>query len=322
MYLFRQTLKTIASGKLSVFLFHKVPPTLDYLIPNDLDQIKFSRVVDFIASSFTLLPLQEAAQLLSKGKLPKGSAAITFDDGYSEWREGAASLLSQRSIPATFFITTGQFDGQPMWHERLANVVRHYSGDILDTRSVRLPPLMVGTLAEKVAAVQALEFHFKYLPPVIRNHFLEELEELPGVQVAKLATFTRDDLIAIANKGFEIGAHTLDHPILGLCNTDQAKAEIGKTREILEGIIKRPVKGFAYPNGRPWVDFSWKHIDMVKAAGYHYAVTTQWGVARQDTSPFQIPRFTPWGPSRRMMSLQLLRNILTVPESIPKTRST
>ena len=117
-----------------------------------------------------------------------------------------------------------------------------------------------------------------------------------------------DDLIDISNRGFEIGAHTLEHPILGLCDIDRAREEIGQTREVLEGIIKRPVTSFAYPNGHPAVDFSAQHIQMVKQAGYRYAVTTQWGVANANTSPYQIPRFTPWGPSRTKMTLQLIRN--------------
>lgn len=320
MFLLRQTLKIIANNKLSVFLFHKVPPAVDELLPNDINQEKFIRVLEFIIQNFHILPLQDAVKLLSQGKLQNGCAAITFDDGYPEWRHGAAELLLQRSIPATFYITAGQFEGRPMWHERLANIVRHYPGDVLDTQSVRLSPLKVRSMAEKVAAVQALEFHFKYLPPVIRDQFLEQFETTSGALATDVQAFSPADLAAIANKGFEIGAHTIDHPILSLCNAEQAQYEIAKTREILEGIIKRPVKGFAYPNGRPWVDFSHRHIDMVKAAGYDYAVTTQWGVARRNTSPYQIPRFTPWGPSRRKMSLQLLRNIFTVPESIPETR--
>lgn len=320
MFLLKHGLRILTHGKLSVFLFHKVPAMIDELVPTDLDRDKFTRVLDFITQSFDVLPLQDAVKLLSQDKLPINSAAITFDDGYPEWQQGAAKILAQRSVPASFFITAGQFAGRPMWHERLANIVRHHSGDVLDTRSVRLPPLKVCTSADKANAVQALEFHFKYLPPVIRDRFLEDLENTVGVQLAEVPYFRLDDLVAIANKGFEIGAHTLNHPILGLCNAEQAQAEIGKAREILQGIIKRPVTGFAYPNGRPWVDFSWRHIDMIQAAGYDYAVTTQWGVARSNTSPYQIPRFTPWGPSRRQMTLQLLRNIFTVPESIPDTR--
>jgi peptidoglycan/xylan/chitin deacetylase (PgdA/CDA1 family) len=316
----RHLLHLIASEKLSVFLFHKVPPSADALVPNDLDHEKFSVVLDFVAEHFHVLPLADAVKLLAEGKLPARAASITFDDGYPEWPQGVAEILARRSIPATFFITTGQFEGRPMWHERLANVVRTFRGDVLDTRAVRLPPLEVGAPAQRAAAVQALEFHFKYLPPAIRDRFLAELEASVGARMEDVPAFSTKDLAVIADKGFEIGAHTVDHPILGLCNADLARDEIGKTREILEGIIRRPVRSFAYPNGRPGVDFSYRHIDMVKAAGYDYAVTTQWGVARRDTSPFQIPRFTPWGPSRRQMSFQVLRNIFTLPESIPEAR--
>lgn len=316
MLILRQTLQLITKGKLSVFLFHKVPLTPDPLVPHDLDQSAFSRVLDFIDDHFKVHPLADAVRLLGQDRLPDRCAAITFDDGYADWNPGVVALLSKRAIPATFFITTGQFEGRPMWHERLINVVRSCRGSVLDTRPVRLPPLATSGPKERAAAVQALEYHFKYLPLMVRDQFLLQLEQSVGTSADVVPVMRPGDLANISNLGFEIGAHTHDHPILSLCDADLVRNEIGKTREILEGIVKRPVKSFAYPNGRPGVDFSHRTIDMVKAAGYDYAVTTHWGVARATTSPFQIPRFTPWGPSRRKMSLQLLRNIFTTPESL------
>lgn len=316
MIVLRQALKLITKGRLSVFLFHKVPIATDPLVPHELDQARFEVVLDFINEHFTICPLADAVRLLAEDRLPDRCAAITFDDGYRDWHQGVAATLARRSVPATFFITTGQFEGRPMWHERLANVVRLCAGNVLDTSSVRLPAIPTGSPTERAAAVQALEYHFKYLPLVVRDRFLLRLEESVGATAATVPVMSPEDLTSISNLGFEIGAHTHDHPILGLCDAALARDEIGKTREILEGIVKRPVRSFAYPNGRPGVDFSHRNIDMVKAAGYDYAVTTQWGVARSTTSPYQIPRFTPWGPSRRKMSLQLLRNIFTTPESL------
>lgn len=316
MSLLRQALQLFVQGKLSVFLFHKVPPTADALISGDLGQAEFANLLDLIKTSFNVLPLNEAVQHLHRGTLPARSVAITFDDGYPEWREGAARLLEERSLPATFFITTGQFFGDPMWNERLAHIVRSCQLPVLDTSTVRLPSLSIRTAEEKKQALVKLEFHFKYLPPRIREQFLQQLELQAGVNAAEVSTMPMDDLIAISNRGFEIGAHTLNHPILGLCDVKQARDEIGQTREILEGIIHKPVTSFAYPNGRPGVDFSPQHIEMVKQAGYRYAVTTQWGVANSKTSPYQIPRFTPWGPSRTRMTLQLIRNFYSTPEHL------
>lgn len=308
MSLLRGCLKMVARGKLSVFLFHKVPSVPDPLLANDLGEVQFEKLLDFIKGTFQVLPLSDAVPRLQRDTLPPLSAVLTFDDGYPEWRHGAARILEEKSLPATFFITTGQFSGQPMWNERLGHIVRACNQPVLDTTAIRLPPLPLKTVNDKARALGALEFHFKYLPPVIRDEFLVQLEAQVGASPAQVPAFSTDDLIDISNRGFEIGAHTLEHPILGLCDIDRAREEIGQTREVLEGIIKRPVTSFAYPNGHPAVDFSAQHIQMVKQAGYRYAVTTQWGVANANTSPYQIPRFTPWGPSRTKMTLQLIRN--------------
>jgi peptidoglycan/xylan/chitin deacetylase (PgdA/CDA1 family) len=187
---------------------------------------------------------------------------------------------------------------------------------VLDTTAIRLPPLLMQTPKDKEKSLQALEFHFKYLPPLVRDPFLEQIEAQVGVYSSSVPAMSVDDLVAISNRGFEIGAHTLEHPILGLCDAERAREEIGQTREILEGLINKPVTSFAYPNGHPGVDFSPHHIQMVKQAGYRYAVTTQWGVANSKTSPYQIPRFTPWGPSRTRMTLQLIRNFYSTPKHL------
>ncbi|TBR15995.1 MAG: polysaccharide deacetylase family protein [Rugosibacter sp.] len=316
MNLMRDLLQVVARGKLSVFLFHKVPPCADPLLSGDLGEAQFARLLDFIKEYFCVLPLGDAVQRLQTNTLPPRSAALTFDDGYPEWRHGAARLLEEKSLPATFFITTGQFFGHPMWNERLAQIVRTCTGPVLDTTAIRLPSLPMQTNKDKAKALQDLEFHFKYLPPTIRDQFLEQLEAQVGVSSSNVPAMSVDDLVTISNRGFEIGAHTLEHPILGLCDADRAREEIGQTREVLEGILKRPVTSFAYPNGHPSVDFSPHHIQMVKQAGYRYAVTTQWGVADSRTSPYQIPRFTPWGPSRPKMSLQLIRNFYSRPEHL------
>jgi peptidoglycan/xylan/chitin deacetylase (PgdA/CDA1 family) len=314
--MFNRLIKFIANDKLSVFLFHKVPKERDKLVPCDIWQADFEKVVDYLSENFSILPLTDAVQHLDSNKLPKGSAAITFDDGYADWRSGVVPILESRSIPATFYISTGQLSGQPMWHERLANILMVYKGEELDMTEFRHPVLKTGTIQQRIEALRALEYHFKYLPLRIRDMFLDQLEQKVGAKPANVSRISVEDIAFISRKGFEIGAHTHDHPILGLCDSDLALDEIARPKEILQEIIKAPVSGFAYPNGHPGIDFSNRHIEMVKAAGYSYAVTTQWGVASHRTSPYQIPRFTPWGPSRSKMSLQLLRNLYSAPECL------
>ena len=300
--------RVVGGGHLSVFLFHKVPRVADPLLPGDLDLEGFEQLLDLIKAYFDIVPLSEGATRLSKGLPASPIAAITFDDGYPEWKDGVVQVLLRRGIPATFFITVGQFFGRPMWHERLANIVRATNSERICMQQYKMADINLGTARERIDALKQLEFQFKYLPLGVRDEFIAELESGVGTSSEVVARMDASDLLVIADAGFEIGAHTVDHPILGLCNLEESRDEIGRTREILEGMIKRPVRSFAYPNGRPLVDFNWRHLEQVRSAGYDYAVTTHWGVARNGTSQFQIPRFTPWGPSRFSMALQLMRN--------------
>lgn len=50
-------------------------------------------------------------------------------------------------------------------------------------------------------------------------------------------------------EGHEIACHTLTHPTIARCPKEQIVNEILKDREILEDIIKAPVRGLSYPNG-------------------------------------------------------------------------
>ena len=69
---------------------------------------------------------------------------------------------------------------------------------------------------------------------------------------------------------------------------------------------------FAYPNGRPGVDYAPDvHPGMVRELGFDAAVSTHWGAARAGADCYQLPRFTPWDRGRVRFGLRLARNLLT-----------
>ena len=306
-------LKFLSRDKLSVFLFHKVPAIADPIFPTDLSLASFEQTIDFVAERFKVLPLDEAVAAIQRGKLPPNAACITFDDGYPGWLNGAAAALERRNLHATFFITSGQFKGVPMWHERVACAVKAAPGPDLVLPGFGLPTLPLRNMQDRCGAVQRLESFLKYQPLAARDVLLAKLEAVAAVRMQDVPCMSVDDMRALHSKGFGIGAHTVLHPILSLCDAAQAAHEIGAVREELELLVGGAVRSFAYPNGRPVTDFTADHVRMVQEAGYHFAVTTQWGWASNSTPVFQIPRFTPWGPDDLHMALQVARNLMTKP---------
>ena len=99
--------------------------------------------------------------------------------------------------------------------------------------------------------------------------------------------------------GHDIGAHTLTHPWLTRISVSKAREEITASRKKLEDTFGRPIQHFCYPYG----DWNETVRDLVAAAGYETACTTQPGVNTDIDSPFALKRFTARYPSRNLKAI-------------------
>jgi peptidoglycan/xylan/chitin deacetylase (PgdA/CDA1 family) len=315
-------LQLLSKDRLSVFLFHKVPKQAHPLVDGDITLAGFERILDEVVSQFRVLPLEDAVARLQTGRLPRRAACITFDDGYADWMTGALPALRQRNLHATFFITTGQFgNGAPLWHERIQAAVLSHPGPVLEMGMPSLGQPGLANVAERQTLVVRLEQELKYLTLSAREPALARLEATAGVRPESLPRMSEAQLRDLHSQGFGVGGHTVNHPILDYCNEAELIEEVAGVREQLTAIVGGPITGFAYPNGRPHADFSRHHIEAVRRAGYRYAVTTHWGVANPHTSPFQIPRFTPWAHRQWHALYQAGRNLMVQPVQVAETVS-
>ena len=105
-----------------------------------------------------------------------------------------------------------------------------------------------------------------------------------------------------------------NHPILAQLAADQAWQEITTGKRDLERILEREVTLFAYPNGKPDHDYTWRPRVHGQDAGFSVAVSTAWGAASPPSDLFQLPRFTPWSSQPFKFDLLMLRNLRQGPE--------
>ena len=306
-----------AGSNLSILLFHKVPKQVDPLVPSDLGLNDFEHILDFLQENTRVLPLMQAVEAMGRGTLPARSVALSFDDGYAEWVEHVAPALAQRSLPATFFVTTELLDGTALWHERIVAAVR-----ALPLRGVRLPYgfgnfTALATVETRAVLVRELQERLKYAPLAERLAAIALLESQAVAALAYPRAFGAADVRALHSQGFDIGAHTVRHPILTECTDQEARLEMGASKEALESIIGGRVDVFAYPNGRNGLDFHGRHVAMVKACGYRAAVASTGGVASRKSDLFQLPRTSTWGSSHPHMAYHLARNARVRERTIP-----
>jgi peptidoglycan/xylan/chitin deacetylase (PgdA/CDA1 family) len=241
------------------------------------------------------------------GTLPARAVCITFDDGYADNVDVAAPLLARYGLPATFFIATGFLDGGCMWNDTLIETIRAMRRPALDLRPLGLGRHPLGGMAERAAAVQALIPRLKYLEPAERLERVAAVADAAGVRPPGDLMMRSDQVRALHAAGMEIGAHTVTHPILSAITPAQAEHEIVASRDTLAALTGSPVRAFAYPNGKPGVDYREEHVDAVRRAGFSVAVSTVWGAAAADHDVLQLPRVGFEDTSRLLFPLRLLR---------------
>jgi peptidoglycan/xylan/chitin deacetylase (PgdA/CDA1 family) len=277
-----------------ILTYHRVNDDADPFF-SALPTAVFERQMRHVARSYRVLPVEELADRLQRGGLPRNALAITFDDGYRDNLTHAAPILSRLGLPATIFLATG-FIGtaEVPWFDRLAQGLKKTAAE-----SVRAPwgesLDLAGVPARLRAMSQALE-HLKRVPDEERHRQLEALLGMLGVtdqRSFKNLMLSWDDVHALRGLGFTIGAHTVNHPILSRVTPQRAWTEILGARTMIESACGVAPRAFAYPNGGA-DDYTDTVKRLVREAGFTCAVTTRFGLNTPTTNPWELRRGGPW----------------------------
>jgi peptidoglycan/xylan/chitin deacetylase (PgdA/CDA1 family) len=295
------------SAKLLILAYHRVVPERDPLLNGTVDVRTFEWQMLLLADRFAVLPLTEAVTRLLAGTLPPRTVCITFDDGYADNVSVALPVLRKHDLTAAFFIATDFLDGGRMWNDTIIESVRGARGDVLDLRACGLDAYAIGDPEARRRTISKLLGALKYLSPTDRLRRTEALARQVGADLPNDLMMRSSQVLELQAAGMEIGAHTASHPILTRLTLEQVEADIRRGRERLLELGIRKVDAFAYPNGRPGIDYEQVHAQVVQRVGFKLAVSTAWGCARSTTDAFQLPRIAPWDKTRRRFNLRMLK---------------
>jgi len=198
-----------------------------------------------------------------------------------------------------------------MFNDVVIETVRRAPPGNYDLSELGLGTVELDALLCRRAAVERLIAALKHRRPSERQSIVDQLPEALRSLAPKGAMMTPDQVAKLHREGMEIGAHTVNHPILASLSDDEARSEIVTSKRILEEITGAPVDSFAYPNGKPGIDYTAQHVRLVREAGFRGAVSTLPGVAHRDSDLFQLPRFGPWDRNPRRRGLRLMASCAT-----------
>lgn len=276
---------------LPILMYHRVLERPDPL----QGELHLARVMDTqfrtLRQFFNVLPLDEAAEMLTEGRLPPRAVCITFDDGYRDNHDLALPLLQKHGLTATFYVASSYLNGGLIFHDVLIETIRHAATGILDLGIDGLERLPISDMASRVAAVQHLMGAMKYLPPLQRQQLSERLLDTLGSNAPRSLMMSDEQVRAMSRHGMSIGGHTAHHVILSKLSPEAAREEIVSNQQTLSGLIGKSLRSFAYPNGKPGIDYDAAHVQLVRELGYRNAVSTHSAVGTRQASVHELPRF-------------------------------
>lgn len=213
----------------------------------------FEQQIKHLVKYYNIIPL---SQIFSNNK---NSVVLTFDDGYKNNLEYAYPILKKYNAPATLFVAYDFIESNTFtWWDRI-----EYSGKKADLKELKTSN---------------------------PNEIEERVVQLTGLtktdKKTKQYDFMSWDELKKINDVFEIGSHTISHPILTNISLDEAEREVSESKVKIEKKIGEKLVSFAYPNG----NFNDAISKLVHKAGYKFAVIYDKGNIMPKTNPFKLYR--------------------------------
>jgi peptidoglycan/xylan/chitin deacetylase (PgdA/CDA1 family) len=294
----------------------------------------FDQQMLYLKKNYDVLPLRELAETIRKKKIKKPVVAITFDDGFEDNFTTALPILEQYNLPATFFVSTDLVGGdRGYWWDELEELVFHtnelpeilaikvrdldFQFRFLKDRKVNaaLEQQIKGWNCEAQPVNERIEVFIRLwrlmqpLSSVEQQSILRKIRAQIGSLKSNHHQFrvmSVEQLRQLSKKTmYEIGAHTVSHPMLSQHHASFQRSEINESKRIIGQWTGRSTESFAYPYG----NFDQHTKEIVRESGFSLAVSTAESGVETAADLFSLPRVQVknWNPDKfnqRLKSLQ------------------
>jgi peptidoglycan/xylan/chitin deacetylase (PgdA/CDA1 family) len=213
---------------------------------------EFTWDVEFFARHFEPVTLKDIVDALNGTRtLSRCSFHLTFDDGFTEMYDIVAPILQRAGIPATFFLNTAFLDGGGLAHYNALSVLLdrvQSQQSPASSVSARLESILPApkrgctTLGDRMLSIGYAQ---KSLVRSLADAIDFDLDQYVSDVKPHL---TSEQIAALLNKGFSIGAHSHDHPLYSDLPLSEQLAQTRMSMELLETRFAMSPKAFAFPH--------------------------------------------------------------------------
>ena len=212
--------------------------------------------IDHLLKYMTPLPLSEAYDKLWREEVDRPYFVITFDDGYANIRD-VAPVLEEKGIRPCIFVNADFASNISIYYRVLASILVKRGMSKVLAKELNTHMASIDLAEDNVFAGTKNYYCYKET----ENAVITSWKAITGNEKLPQAHLSWDDLKKLHCMGWEIGNHTLSHPVLSGLTYEDVKHQIEDNHAHLIDNGLEPLKWISYPNGLS------RHVD---------GVTEQW----------------------------------------------
>ncbi len=243
----------------------------------------FERIIIALKAKYTLVSAAELEDLLLKNEALNNICHISFDDGYRSFYNIIFPILQKHRVPVSLFVSpTIIASGENYWFQEMEG----YKEDILKNIVAKRLNIAYSSIS-KFPAMSI----FTCLPVNTIKELISEYQQQTGCGIKASKNINIQQLREMSASGLvTVGAHSVKHPVLANEDDSSCRFEISESVKQLENILGQPVKHFAYPNGRPGLDFGKREMSYLEENNITLAFSTELDHITHTSDPLSIPR--------------------------------
>jgi peptidoglycan/xylan/chitin deacetylase (PgdA/CDA1 family) len=211
---------------------------------------QFKADLEFFLRYYTPVALQDVVSYLEgTHRLPKRCFLPTFDDGFRQIYEVVAPILHAQGVPAVFFLITSFIDNHELGYPQKKSLLIRVLNSLGDSQVKEIEHILIkaGIQGQNVTS-RVRNIYYR------QRHLINELGAILGCDFLSYVSsaqpyMTSEQVRDIIKMGFDIGAHSIDHPLYSELTLDEQLVQTRDSMEWLSTRFQYNCQSFAFPYG-------------------------------------------------------------------------
>ena len=301
-------MKKSLSSKIAILCYHRVENYTCDPAKITVSNENFFKQIQYLKKFANIIHPDQFFDLLKNGKsLPKRSILITFDDGYSSYKQ-TMKFLYDESVSAIFFISSNK---ERYWWDTLSSILLQNRS--VNDKNFKIINSLISYLGSHFEIERNIDFesmnalnNWKITDknyPFNRNkafyliadkiEYVDYLEQKKILKIVSSLSNKKRNFSYLSNEKLinyhRIGFHTVNHLNLSKLGYEDQKKEIELGKKNFESLIKRQIDIFAYPFGTKY-HYNDETLKIVKN-NFAFAFSNFYGLVHKKSNLFELPRF-------------------------------